>query len=512
MRTRAVAAALCASALAWACGPTVMKPRLYQASSPPRPGRKPQPLKVHLTSGELIVLDSWTFSPDQSALSGQGTRYSVLREPLDSGPQHVATAGIALLETNDRETVSSLAVGGLSTLTVLYGAASIACLADPKSCFGSCPTFYLDGDNERPRAEGFSASVARALESSDVDALEGAHPVAGRLSIHMRNEAQETHAVRRVRVLSVARPPGARVFADASGRFHLVRRPAAPTACAGPEGDCRARITRDDGIERQSLTDPDDLAAREEVVLAFENAPARGALVIRARQSLLSTFLFYQTLAYMGRQAGDFLASVETGGTERAHELLGMSRVLGGIEVEVAEAEGEWSRAGAFDEAGPIAGDTQVIPLPGRVAGGSARIRLRMAKGHWRIDSVALAELGPVMEANAFDAVSVERAGGPLPLALRALRGEGPHLITLPGDDYRLTFALPAAAAEGELFLESRGYYYEWMRDEWLSEEDPAMVAMIVTRPEEALRRLARPFKAHEAGAEQAFWASRFGR
>ena len=208
MRTRAVAAVLCASALAWACGPTVMKPRLYQASSPPRPGRKPQPLKVHLTSGELIVLDSWTFSPDQSALSGQGTRYSVSREPLDSGPQHVATAGIALLETNDRETVSSLAVGGLSTLTLLYGAASIACLADPKSCFGSCPTFYLEGDTERPRAEGFSASVARALESTDVDALEGAHPVAGRLSIHMRNEAQETHAVRRVRVLSVARPPG----------------------------------------------------------------------------------------------------------------------------------------------------------------------------------------------------------------------------------------------------------------------------------------------------------------
>ena len=85
-------------------------------------------------------------------------------------------------------------------------------------------------------------------------------------------------------------------------------------------------------------------------------------------------------------------------------------------------------------------------------------------------------------------------------------------MITLPGDDYLLTFALPPEEVGSELFLESEGYYYEWMREEWLREEDPAMVAMIVARPEEALRRLARPFKAHEAGAEQAFWGSRFGR
>ena len=223
MRRPTTIALLFVGTLALACGPTVMKPHLYEATSPPLPGPKPEPLKVHMKSGELLVLDSWKLTADRSTLLGEGTRYTVLREPRDSGAQTLATADIALLETNDHEKVSSLAVGGLSTLSVVFGTLSIACLADPKSCFGSCPTFYLENDAERPRAEGFSASIARTLEARDLDALEDAHPVAGRLSLHMRNEAQETHAVRRVRVLSVPRPKGARVFADGAGHFHAVQ-------------------------------------------------------------------------------------------------------------------------------------------------------------------------------------------------------------------------------------------------------------------------------------------------
>jgi hypothetical protein len=38
------------------------------------------------------------------------------------------------------------------------------------------------------------------------------------------------------------------------------------------------------------------------------------------------------------------------------------------------------------------------------------------------------------------------------------------------------------------------------------------MVSLIIERPGEALRRLAAPFKAQEARAEQTFWSSRFGR
>jgi hypothetical protein len=492
------------------CGPTVFTPHLYDPTTLPRVARAP--LKVHLKSGELVVFESWKLSAEGDALTGTGTRYTPLRDAGPSGTQTIEIESVALLETNDRKQVSGLATGGLSTMTAVFGALSIACLSDPKSCFGSCPTFYLEDDPHRPAAEGFSSSIARALEARDVDALEGAHPRRGLLSVSMRNEAWETHAVRRVRLLSVPRPVGTRIFATRDGGFLAMRGLVAPATCLGPEGDCREPLALADRIERSSPTDPDDLAAREEVELFFPDAPARAGLVIRARQSLVTTFLFYQTLAYMGHQAGDWLAAAERSGPEGARQLLGMGRVLGGIEVDVPDGAGGWRPAGLFDEAGPIAGDVQVVPLTPRPESGPLTLRLRMAKGLWRIDQVALGEVGEALEATAAGPVAVDHAGRADPSALASLRAGRGHLVALPGDEYRLTFAVPGPPGSQSLFLESEGYYYEWMREEWLREEDPDMVALILMQPEEALRRLAAPFKAREAGAEETFWASRFGR
>jgi hypothetical protein len=176
----------------------------------------------------------------------------------------------------------------------------------------------------------------------------------------------------------------------------------------------------------------------------------------------------------------------------------------------VADAGGAWHGVGSFAEAGPIAGDVQVVPIDTPTGPGPLRVRLRMAKGDWRVGWVALAELGPAVTAAPIEPFAVERDGHSDAAALASLREGNRHLITLPGDAYRLSFAAPDEGSE--LFLESEGYYYEWMRQEWLAEEDPAMVALILGRPEEALRRLAGPFKAREAGAEQAFWSSRFRR
>jgi hypothetical protein len=233
---------------------------------------------VHLRSGELLVLESWRVVAEGKVLEGHGTRYTALRQPGAAGPMSVPVEEIAVLEANDSKVVSSLAYGALAGLTLVFGVASTYCLANPKSCFGSCPTFYLEGDPERPRAEGFSASVARALEARDVDLLEGVRPRGRRLALWMRNEALETHAVRRVRLLSVRRPEGGRVFPTREGEFHPLRGLASAASCGGPEGDCAREIARDDGLERKSLADREDLAAREELELSFADAPARAGL------------------------------------------------------------------------------------------------------------------------------------------------------------------------------------------------------------------------------------------
>src|SRR6185503_12836908 len=117
----------------------------------------------------------------------------------------------------------------------VVGGASLAmtavCLLNPKACFGSCPTFYVQGEHGWSlRAEGFSSSIARVLEATDVDALGVVDPPAGRFDLQMTNEALETHVVRWVRVLSAPRPEGVRVLRGEAG-FRIARAMAAPLSC-----------------------------------------------------------------------------------------------------------------------------------------------------------------------------------------------------------------------------------------------------------------------------------------
>jgi hypothetical protein len=489
---------------------TVLEPQLYPADHIPV-AAVPPVLKAHMLSGELYLLHSWQVSPDGDRVEGEGTRYSVRRESLGGGRFSIAVSDVALFETNRPDKVSSGGEVLLGLMSTVAGGLAAYCLSDPKACFGSCPTFYVDGEGERPVAEGFSASIARALEARDVDALP---PLAARQRLFvltMRNEAFETHVIRRVRLLAAERPAGGRVLAGVDGRFYAATRLVTPATCRAPEGDCLAAVQGPGGGERLSAADSRDLATRETVEVDFSAAAGSLGLVIGARQTLLSTHLFYQTMAYLGSRAGETLAALERGGPLVAGRAMGMARLLGGIEAAVSEDGDEWRPIGSFDEAGPIAGDVQVIPFTGK-GRGPLRVRLRQAKGHWRLDQVALARLGPPIAPRALAPAAVITAGRRDANALARLSDDASHLVTLPGDERRLVFELPPSDRGLEVFLESEGYYYEWMREEWLAEEDAQMAALVLSDPAEGLRRMAGPFKQHEPEVERLFWASRFRR
>jgi hypothetical protein len=313
-----------------------------------------------------------------------------------------------------------------------------------------------------------------------------------------------------VALLAVARRAGERVLAGTDSTFHVVRGFREPTSCRGPEGDCGAAVASRDRVERRSPADSTDLATREVIELAFVGGGRRPGLAVSARNSLITTFLFYQSMAYVGDDMGGLVAAFERGGRAYAESHFGMARLLGGIEVEVLDG-GEWRRVGSFGEHGPIAADTKVLPLPD-TGMDTVRVRLRMAKGNWRVDWVALTEITGSARPTRVEPVRVERAGRADPAALAALRDMARTLVSMPGDDFRLSFELPGRAEELELFLESQGYYYEWQRREWLAEKDAAMAAMVLLAPAQALRALAPAYKEREDRMEALFWASRFNR
>jgi hypothetical protein len=55
---------------------------------------------------------------------------------------------------------------------LVTGAFAIACLVNPKGCFGSCPTFFVDHESEQKLVgERFSSSISKSLAAMDVDLI-----------------------------------------------------------------------------------------------------------------------------------------------------------------------------------------------------------------------------------------------------------------------------------------------------------------------------------------------------
>ncbi len=452
-----------------------------------------------MRNGDAYVLTQWKVDDSKRVVTGTGELQGPDRAVRQTGAFTIPVKSVALFETNVASRSNSA-----TALTIMTGVSlgvSGVCLADEKACFGSCPTFYVsDGSSSILQAEGFSASVLPSLEARDVDALYRAHPTQRDFAVTMKNEALETHITRYVHVLAARRPGGGRVVAGQDGTLWGASNVTEPASCRAAEGDCLGAIRHFDGKERWSEADKADLATKETIDLDFVASPDGPlGIVISSRQSLLSTFLFYQGLAYLGRSAGAAMAEAERDGNAR-DALQGLARAMGGIEVMVPDGAG-WRVAGETNENGPLASDVKVVPLPA-MRHGDTRVRLRLAKGHWRIDYIAMTKLeGPVQ---------------PLPLEPLSVTGrdgkvaQGVDIVTLPGDELTFSYRLPAHPENYELFLDTRGYYLEWMRDEWLPDEDPVKAARLILDPEQALRDLAPVYKRREPSMEKAFWNSRY--
>jgi hypothetical protein len=518
MRIQTLAITVLLSVAAPGCGRTSWEPHLAPPNSAPDALGRDAVMKIHLQTGEVIVADRWDADESAKVMAIVGQRYNVSRTTSVAGDYQIPFDSIALVEWRTKEVSRPAGLTLLPTYSVLYGALTILCVADPKTCFGSCPTFYLDGEEAagRPVAEGFSGSFARALEASDLDALYGATADAsGQFTITMVNEALETHAVRRVRLLVVPRGINERVFATADNRLVRSSGNWAPSSCAGHDGDCLESIRQLDGAERHVPADSNDLAARETVEITWP-IPDHGGhdlgLVLAARQSFVTTYAFYQTMAYFGANGGEFLARLERSDGALAPAATGMADMLGGISVALRSPDG-LVPVGTYDESGPIATDVRLLPLPPLPDGAtSVTVQLEMARGSWRVDYAALVRLEQETIPLVLTPNTVERDGHHDDRAAALLSDPHQHLVTYPGDQFRFRFQLPDSIQSADLFLDTEGFYYEWMREAWLDDEDPALALMSLTNPSEMLRHLAPGFKAIEATIEAQFWASRFGR
>lgn len=468
-------------------------------------------LKAHMVAGDMYILNDWQVDSTQTRINGSGNHLDWNRDLLDSGLCSVLLDSVVIFEMNEVHPSASIAALGI--VTVASAVVSVICLANPKACFGSCPTFYVDdGDSLLLQAEGFSSSVSPALEATDIDALYRAKFGDATTTITMTNEAYETHVVRHADLLAVKKPTSGRIMSTSDRRFWEVVASVAPKVAADKSGVETSLLTDFDGEEWYSLADSTDLSTKEEIELQFPSLDGeRFGIAIASRQSLMSTYLFYQTLAYMGTGAGEIFAALERRGPGMISEFRSFGEDLGNIEVLLPDSVDHWKSAGVIRETGPLATDMHLLLLPSSESAPNS-IRIRVTKGYWRLDQIALVSVGEQHLPRRIHPSMATRQGNSDPAALAALLDDSRTLVTLPGDTVQLTYELPQPPQHYEFFLESRGYYLEWMREDWLAQEDRAMAMQVITNPRSALKTLAADYKRVEAQMEDYFWRSRYAK
>ena len=174
----------------------------------------------------------------------------------------------------------------------------------------------------------------------------------------------------------------------------------------------------------------------------------------------------------MGHSAGNIAAEIESGNQSLQKKVNKVWNILGGIEVFFQDINGKWLKAGQIDEMGPIASDIHLIRVPVSCKN-MLKAKLRLTKGLWRINYLALAKLGPAVEPVRIKPTVLFPDSDICSVANSLLLADTLEpLVTLPGDSYILSYRLPSTSQDYELFLCSKGYYIEWMREPWLLEEN----------------------------------------
>lgn len=473
--------------------------------------------KVHLKDGGLYVLKSWKTNTSGDTVTGYGKLYNYRRELLgervDVGskaiiPFSIPKSSITLIETAKLEGNSGN-LAAISIAGVPFSVMSVYCLANPKACFGSCPTFYALKNNRWVlMAEGFSSSISPSFEKRDIDMLYGVDDAQLDFRLKLTNEALETHVIRYVDLLLFPKSGGSQVFATDEGEFFRTGAVVPPQKCISEEGDFRNEVAAMDGLERYTPTDPNNLARREELVLTFDNNDIAGkGLIIGARQTLLTTYLFYQEMAYTGNQYGAMVSELENGNEYLKKRIEKLWDKLGGIEVFIKSGN-TWQKIDEIREMGPIASDVHLVKLPS-VQDKEITLKIRLTKGLWRIDLLGLAPIigkeSPVriMPDMVLKEDSLDNQ------TLGQLTGGISPLVTLPGDRYELRYNLPDNCS-CQFFIDTKGYYLEWMRDSWLEEENLKKAAVALYFPGLFMRKAAAGYKKVEPQMEKVFWESRY--
>jgi hypothetical protein len=329
----------------------------------------------------------------------------------------------------------------------------------------SCPFVYVDrGSGAELVGEAYAGAAFRSLARDDLlplPALPG-----GRVSIRLRNEAQETQFTDRLELLLVEHAPVLRAVSTHAAELLLVEGGAAPASARDLQGrEATARVAALDGV----LWEADAMAAAalesaplsEGLIADFEQPPTPAVLEIFGGSTPWLDLVFGRFLAALGDRFDRYNARWNE---PRASGLLREFKDREGIDlsVEVQTARG-WSRVASVPTVGPIALRRVAVPIPDAASqAGMLRVRLRGGLGFWRVDALSLSQrVGARPRPRRIPAAAASGCESDGALERLAQADGRYHVLREVGDRLDLAFDVPPAPAgvERDAFLLTTGYY-----------------------------------------------------
>jgi len=472
-------------------------------------------LKAHLKNGDICILrDSWKIDTISNVIKGNGTTFDFNRSKTHQGYVSIVIDSVAIFETNTKlEKTEVPRIGALVILGAINVELTMFCIKNPKACFGSCPTFYINENDDLhyADAEGFSNAITPSMEYTDIDAIGSQSITNHTFSLTMKNEALETHCINHVKILAYPLEKGERVYQSPTDDFFLCTGHYPITFAEAEEGEITNLIKYQDVKERFSLSDKSNLSSKEEIFLNFDHVSDINnlGLILHFRQTIMTTYLFYSAMGYMGDKVSDVFTILETDEKMRA-KFDATTKELGNIEVYLwNHQQNIWEHQNRLNETGPIAINKQFIPLQNVSSNSEVKIKLVLNKGLWRIDYAALTNIKEQVTPIEISPTLILNEGEIDSQALSAVNYSDKYLISMPGSEYKFNFTFPKEAGTYELFLSSRGYYLEWMREQWIKDKNLRKLRQMVYRPKRFLRKEAKNYKEYEATMEETFWNSR---
>ncbi len=358
-------------------------------------------------------------------------------------------------------------------------------------CCASCPLVYSwDGRRWRLDSGTFGGAITAALQRTDVDNLDHASVVNGRLRLRVTNELQETDHVDALSVLAVDHDTDVTVAPDAAGRLHSISAPQAPVAAVDLAGrDALARVRTADGWGWESALEPRDPGRdtdlRDGLALSFVRP--RGAvsarLVVDANNTAWAAWLLLRFVGAHGRTTAAWYDSLNASpesaralGTQLAREAF--------LRVEVRTDTG-WAVRGLIWEAGPeiLKRQAHVLDLDG-VVGDTVQVRLTSVPAFWFVDRVAV-DFAPERPVAVRELALVSaRTSTGRDVAPLIAREDRRYYTLQTGDAAEITFRAPPPipGRTRSYVLRSSGWYR--VRADESHEPDTRILAMVHAGPQ----------------------------